>query len=890
VWRWLRFSHRKDDPGDQAVATAEPEGSSAGDSEAELTPAEELPPAAEALEKLFADDGTPADTQIEEASSENEPAEEPIPASELPPAASTLEEIFSGDGAVETAEETETSAPPQEIREETEPDAAEIAPVWGEETPVISATELPPAGHVLAELFDQPAAEAVTETEEGVEEHVEEAELVLDAAVEVHTPEPEPEPVSSAAEEGKETSGAAEFKDANPSQSADQHPEPEPEQKQAAQSDFRPSYRDWASEEKLASHKEWVESQGVTGQRADLSGAHLEGSELISVNLRFADLHDANLNGADLLLADLRDACLVRANLEDSCLVGANLEGANLEGAQLEMAMGLVPRQIAGANVRDAALPPQFLEFGAAEAFARASRMVSKYFVAMISACAAVWLILWKTRDVQLLTDSSLIPFLHSRAAAAALPTDESYLIMPAVLFVLYLALQFHLQRLWDAVLELPAVFPDGHVLGEREPAIVLGLLRTHFRWIDQDPSSTRLVEKGVSIALTYWTAPLTLLLIWARYLRIEEVHGTVLQAALAVIAAGIAFHASTRSGRPPERWVFERRWSHRIALKIRAIHPATVAAALAGALFFLSAGTMLGVPHDRSRAPQYGAASARRWAPTVFWWLGYDPYPDLTEALVSRPPANWNGADDQLSAVNGPRLNNVRFRYAQGYGAFIANAHLWHANFEGAFLSQADLRGTDLGQGSLAFASLDGARLNHANLDRVNLEGADMRRVDLRDANMSYASLEDAVLVDARLDGASLYTARLSGATLSRASLERADLRDAYVNGANLEHADLKQAYLWSAKLVGADMQGADLGNAILIEADLEGADLRGAHFSGTVLTGTNLSGANLDGADLRGASSVGAWQICSAKSRRGALLDDGLQTAVTAQCGAAQ
>ena len=68
------------------------------------------------------------------------------------------------------------------------------------------------------------------------------------------------------------------------------------------------------------------------------------------------------MRASDLLLADLRDACLVRADLEEACLVGANLEGANLEGASLETAMGLVPRQFAGANLRDALLAPQLME------------------------------------------------------------------------------------------------------------------------------------------------------------------------------------------------------------------------------------------------------------------------------------------------------------------------------------------------------------------------------------------------------------------------------------------------------------------------------------------------------------------------------------------------
>ncbi len=563
-------------------------------------------------------------------------------------------------------------------------------------------------------------------------------------------------------------------------------------------------YKEWAFDEKLASHREWVESHGLTGQRADLSGAELEASDLISVNLRLADLHDTNLRASDLLLADLRDACLVRADLEEACLVGANLEGANLEGASLETAMGLVPRQFAGANLRDALLAPQLMEFEAIAAFQRESQNAFRYFGAMTAASILSWLVIWKTRDAQLLTDSAIIPFLHSHAAAAALPTAESYLIVPVALFILYLLFHFHLQRLWDSVMELPAIFPDGHTLGDRGPGMISGLLRTHFRWMNPDPTSTRLVEKGVSLLAAYWIVPATLLLYWARYLTRQEIHGTILQALLVVIATGIAAYTTTKVGRPQERWAFEKKWAQRMIAKIKAINPISVASVLGVVLLLLSAGTIAGVPHDHSRAPQYGATSIRRWAANAFWWLAYDPYPDLTEASISRRPANWNGSDEEVASVDGLRTNNARFRYAQAYGAFLANSHLWRADFQGAFLSEADLRGADLGQSNMRFAVMDHTQMNHANLDRSNLDGADLRRADLRYANLSYCSLVDAILVDARLDGASLYTARLTGATMTRANLEKADLRESYLDGAHMDHADLRNAYLWSARLPG--------------------------------------------------------------------------------------
>lgn len=423
---------------------------------------------------------------------------------------------------------------------------------------VIQAEELHSAAPTLVELFHEeaPAQEAETASTEHVDPNEDEPARDYDpvtggsAAVAVAS--------EAALTPNDDTTSDDEARVESAASAADGfHDEPHvaiPSPPSTAES-HRAPYRDWAFEDKLASHHEWVESHGLTGKRADLSGAELEAMDLISVNLRLADLHDANLKAADLLLADLRDACLVRADLEESCLVGANLEGANLEGASLETAMGLVPRQIAGANLRDAQLAPQLMEFHAEAQFTRNSRRAYRYFKAMTGASFLSWLIIWRTRDAQLVADSSVIPFLHSRAAAAALPTAETYLIAPVVLFILYLLFHFHVQGLWDSVQELPAIFPDGRTLGESEPWIVVGLLRTHFRWMNPDPTSTRLVERGGSQLLVYGIVPVTLLLFWVRYLTRQEIHGTMLQAGLVMVAGGIAVYAATKTGRPQERW-----------------------------------------------------------------------------------------------------------------------------------------------------------------------------------------------------------------------------------------------------------------------------------------------------------------------------------------------
>ena len=879
VKRWFRFSLRPEEPGGPVATKVEE--AAASEADAALIPAADLPPAGDALSQLFSDT-TNGDSEVAAASQVEttpSPCEPSAIAKSLDDLFPNAPEFLAGAASREDKFTWESAAP-----------GPPIAP--GADASVISSSELPSASHILAELFP---AERISLDQDSTAEQKSAAPKPIDS------PEASQEaaggrrpgatesadgaatPTSKSANTEADTREGAVDESATPETSSASSDSP----RAAAAPVFHAPYRDWGFEEKLASHKEWVDSHGETGKKGDFAGADLEGTELIGVDFRFADFHDANLRAADLLLADLRDACLVRADLQDACLVGANLEGANLEDASLETALGLVPRQIAGANLRDASLPASFLEFPAAGALERASRSVARYFAAMMSACAICWLILWKTKDVQLVTDSAIIPFWHSRAAASALPTAESYLILPVALFILFLVFQFHLQKVWDAVLELPAVFPDGRALGERESGIVLALLRAHFRWIDQDGSSTRVVEKGVSTMLAYWTVPATLLLFWARYLTQQEVRGTILHMLLVVVATGVAVYATTKTGRPPERWALERRWTDRLWAKLRKIDPTAVAGALGVALLFLSIGTIAGVPHNHARAPQYRQSSIRRWASTALWSIGFDPYADLTEASISTRPANWNGSDAQVPSVIGPRLTGVKLRYAQAYGAFFVNAHLWHSNLQGAYLSDADMRGVDLGQSDLRFAIMDHTRMSGANLDRAILDGADMRRANLQNANLSHSSLAGTTLTDADLEGSTFYGAQLSSATLTRANFEKADFREAYLDKAEMEHADLRGAYLWSAKLPEADLKSAELENAILIDAYLPGADLRWAQFAGTVLSGANLTGTNLDGADMRGAGGLDANQVCSAKSHNGTLLDAGLAAQVAAQCG---
>ncbi|MEH6579116.1 MAG: pentapeptide repeat-containing protein [Amphritea sp.] len=90
----------------------------------------------------------------------------------------------------------------------------------------------------------------------------------------------------------------------------------------------------------LTAHRLWLETDKEQGNRAELSGAMLDGVDLSGALLAGANLCGASLKGADLssaqlVHADLSGACLSHANLREADLLLANFSGASLCAADL---------------------------------------------------------------------------------------------------------------------------------------------------------------------------------------------------------------------------------------------------------------------------------------------------------------------------------------------------------------------------------------------------------------------------------------------------------------------------------------------------------------------------------------------------------------------------
>lgn len=428
------------------------------------------------------------------------------------------------------------------------------------------------------------------------------------------------------------------------------------------------------------------------------------------------DLADANLSGrdfadVDLIGADFKNADLRRANLSRAKLAGATFAGADLTGAQL-------PEPIA----------KSLDDLGAVREI---SSNAQRLFIAMLGACLYSWLTIATTTDVNLVTNraTSSLPVIQT-----TIPIVGFFYVAPLLLICVYFYFHFYLQKLWDELGSLPAIFPDGRPLYSKTDPWLLGdLVRLHNGNLrGRTPFLTNL-QIWISVFLAWWIVPLTLILFWARYLVRHERIGTIFHslACGVVIAAAIFLYRLARNTlqgaeRKPFLWLSVFRQRAWVAPLATGVVAAAVLLAIAfGAIRGLRSGSL----EDNYWPTQTGLCS---WIPNAMTFLRFMPFADLRAAELS---TRSSATDKSGKDVKGVELSATDLRFADMRVAFLADSLLTDADLE-----QADLWGADLDHAGIVGADLRGASLADADLQGAYLVGADLTNTDIK-----YAHLEGA-------------------------------------------------------------------------------------------------------------------------------------------------
>jgi kumamolisin len=473
-----------------------------------------------------------------------------------------------------------------------------------------------------------------------------------------------------------------------------------------------------------------------TGSWAEWRGLHPDVEpDLTDANLSGTDFEDADLIGADFSNADLH-----RANLSRCKLAGAIFAGAEMTGAQLPEATAKELNDLSA--VKDI------------------SSNAQKLFIAMLAACLYSWLTIATTTDVNLVTNraTSSLPVIQT-----TIPIVGFFYIAPLLLLCAYFYFHFYLQKLWDELGALPAIFPDGKPLYSKADPWLLGdLVRVHSRNLKKRTPFLSNLQIWISVVLAWWIVPLTLLMFWARYLVRHELIGTIFHslACAASIASAIFLYRLARS---TLQGVERRAFAWPSAFRQRTwIAPVVTGLVIAGLLVAIALGAIRGL-RSGSLADNYwpNQTGFRSWIPKAMTFFKFAPFADLRAAELSTKPS---ATDKSGKDVKGIQLSATDLRFADMRVSYLADslltdtdleeADLWGADLDHAGMVGADLQGASLAQADLRGAYLAGANLAHADIKYAHFEGAQGLTADqLRGAeNWCQAYFDDSQIQMLRL------------------------------------------------------------------------------------------------------------------------------------------
>jgi len=501
----------------------------------------------------------------------------------------------------------------------------------------------------------------------------------------------------------------------------------------------------------LQAHREWVESNGQEGKRADLQQGFLYQAKLSQVLLTRANAREAYLSEADLAECNLEQADLTEANLEQADLAGANLRGANLAGADLRGAdlnqavlrdsdlhdanlsavQGLTEGQLAGANVSGATLPEGIGGFVGLKVVTEVWKNARLHLLTMLLACVYSWLTIATTTDASLITNFATFPL---PIIGTEILTIVFYWAAPALLLAFYVEFHRHMKRVYNMLAQLPAVLPDGRRLDEQFAAWSLaGLIRSHVTLLRAGLPPLSRLQSAIAVVLGWWVVPFTLYLYWARFVPRHDVVGTALHVVLlgASLGLGFAFYRGVTATLRGEK---ETPFHLSQVVKGLGMSPRVAAVIGLAGVVFLSAAAFSGWK------PLSQSVDSR--LQTTLRMIGYRAYADLAAQQVSTKLDGWTPGDTIL--VQAADLEGVDLRHVRAASAFFGNANLRGANLEGAVLFSANLESSDLSSASLRLASLVGGLLGGATLRAATLDSADVQGADLHNANLMRASLLD--------------------------------------------------------------------------------------------------------------------------------------------------
>lgn len=237
--------------------------------------------------------------------------------------------------------------------------------------------------------------------------------------------------------------------------------------------------------------------------KTDLRRSELKKANLESANLTSSKLQKARLNGCFLMDANLAHARMRGVSLGDADLTDATFRASDLRGVDFQETEGLQSQAIAGANTSGTTLPNEIAKFEGVGLVNEATENARKLFVALGLACAYAALAISTAGATE---DTLELPIIGLDISVRGF-----YFVVPILLLAGFGYFHLQMQRVWEEIARLPAVFPDGKAVDRKiKPWLVTGIIRAHIPFIKADLPRFFNLQQAVVVILVWGLVPLT--------------------------------------------------------------------------------------------------------------------------------------------------------------------------------------------------------------------------------------------------------------------------------------------------------------------------------------------------------------------------------------------
>ena len=295
----------------------------------------------------------------------------------------------------------------------------------------------------------------------------------------------------------------------------------------------------------------------------------------------------------------------------------------------------------------------------------------------------------------------------------------DNHIYKLLIIISLYIHLQINLQRMWEAMVMLPSIFPDGYRVDEKiYPWIAVGIARYHFPMLKKLRPPLSSFQRVISFLLLFVFPPTTSISI----VYLASLTGDLLELSLTCLLSIIMFSLSI---------YFSFYMKETLSSKFISRIPEDLSK------------NEITSPRPKFinifRMPYFYICIALLLLPSS--WMIYKTFNicsyfsvtcnigflDVRYREVSTKSSNWDPSTNKVSNVVGHTFFDRNLDQVRANGAFLAFSEFVNVNLSNADFSGANLKGTVFKE-----VSLDGANFDKADVTDADFSGVTMMHPEL--------------------------------------------------------------------------------------------------------------------------------------------------------------